>query len=58
MNIQFCFLDILRCGACEQLFFNLDDFVAHKSANCTAPKDAASSEDESEIEVIRHDPSM
>ncbi|XP_055935327.1 uncharacterized protein LOC129965462 isoform X2 [Argiope bruennichi] len=49
--------DILRCGACEQLFFNLDDFVAHKSDNCVAPKDAASSGEESEIEVIRHDPS-
>ncbi|KAG8194776.1 hypothetical protein JTE90_017218 [Oedothorax gibbosus] len=47
--------DILRCGACEQIFFNLDDFVAHKSDNCNPPQDQGS--DDSEIEVIRHSPS-
>lgn len=47
--------DILRCGACEQIFFNLDDFVAHKSDNCHPPEGQGS--DDSEIEVIRHSPS-
>ncbi|GFY44927.1 zinc finger protein 710 [Trichonephila inaurata madagascariensis] len=48
--------DILRCGACDQIFFNLDDFVAHKSENCVPPKTEATSGEESEIEVIRHSP--
>ncbi|XP_054723739.1 uncharacterized protein LOC129233784 [Uloborus diversus] len=48
--------DILRCGACELIFFNLDDFVAHKSEQCKSATDKYNSEDESEIEVIRHSP--
>lgn len=48
--------DILCCGACELIFFNLDDFVAHKSEDCQASK-VKSSSDDSDVEVIRHSPS-
>ncbi|XP_035221810.1 uncharacterized protein LOC118194728 isoform X1 [Stegodyphus dumicola] len=48
--------DILRCGACEMIFFNLDDFVAHKSEDCEVSKSGKYSSEESDVEIIRHSP--
>ncbi|GIY92284.1 zinc finger protein 710 [Caerostris extrusa] len=49
--------DILRCGACEQIFFLIWMILLLIRVTIVSSKNDESSEDDSEIEVIRHSPS-